>query len=177
MRSRAIVIAVVAGVLASTSVDLGACGDKYTRVGQSTRIKRYAAVHPASILVYKPAKVSAGGVNFYKGLLTGAGHKAEFVNYGKPIDQKITAGKIDVILVHYADLPALMSQLQSLTAKPEVVPILGKESMALATQAEKDYPFLIVPERMSPLDALDQIDHAMERRLKGAAGAGLTKGH
>jgi hypothetical protein len=176
MRHRVIVIAAVAAVLAGTSVDLGACGDKYTRIGQSTRLKHYAAIHRASILVYKPAKASSAGVSFYKELLTHAGHKAQFVDYGEPIDKKIVADKIDVLLVHYADLPAVMSGMQSLAIKPEILPILGKESMALATQAQKDYPFLIVPERMTPVDALDQIDHVMERRLKNAAGAGQTKG-
>jgi len=166
MRRRAIAIGVAAIVFACTSVDLGACGDKYTRVGQSTRLKRYAAIHPASILVYKPAKSSAAGVNFYKSLLTGAGHKPDFVNYGAQIDKKIAARKYDLILVHYADLPAVMAQLRALPGRPDIVPILDKESKGAAAQAERDYPFLIVPDRMDPLDALDQIDHAMERRLK-----------
>ena len=59
-----------------------------------------------------------------------------------------------------------MAQLRALPGRPDIVPILDKESKGAAAQAERDYPFLIVPDRMDPLDALDQIDHAMERRLK-----------
>lgn len=114
----------------------------------------------------KPLRDEAACVNFYKSLLTGAGHKPDFVNYGAQIDKKIAAKRYDLILVHYADLPAVMAQLRAMPGRPDIVPILDKESKSAVVQAEKDYPFLIVPERMDPLDALDQIDHAMERRLK-----------
>jgi len=47
----------VAGIitlsLICVSADLSACGDKFLRVGRSARFKGYAAVHPASILIYK----------------------------------------------------------------------------------------------------------------------------
>jgi hypothetical protein len=49
---RVLVVGLIA-TLTAASVDLGACGDKFLRVGRSARFRRYAAVHPASILIYK----------------------------------------------------------------------------------------------------------------------------
>lgn len=166
MRDRMFIVALAATILSGLSIDLGACGDKYTRVGQSTRIKRWVSLHPSSILVYKPQKSSAAGVNFYKELLTGAGHKAEFIKYGTPIDKMIASGKFDVLLIHYADLPAVMAQIQSSRIKPVIVPILGEQSKGLAAQAEQEYPFLIEPEKMDPFMALGRIDQSLEQRIK-----------
>ncbi len=168
MRSLTMAAAILAAAFTWTSIDLGACGDKFTRIGQSTRLRGYAAIHPASILVYKPAKSNAAGVNFYKSLLSGAGHKPSFVDYGTPLDKALAKGKFDLILVHYADLPLVAVQLRNLPAgRPDVVPILDKASAANAMQAQKDCQFLILPERMTAFEALNEIDHAMDHRLTG----------
>ena len=57
MLRRKLVVGVVAmvstmGTMALTSVDLGACGDKFLRPGRSGRWQNYAAMHPAAILLY-----------------------------------------------------------------------------------------------------------------------------
>jgi hypothetical protein len=171
MRRRAMVIAAVAIALACVAVDLGACGDKYLKPGKGTRVRRYAAIHPASILVYKSATATADGVKFYQELLTSAGHTPVFVNHGASIASAVAAGKYDLILVMYADAAAVKSQLDSVAAKPDVLPILHKPPKALAAQAAREFPFLILPHEMDKYDALDQIEHLMERRLGAVSGA------
>lgn len=178
MRRRAIVIATAAAALACTAVDLGACGDKFLKVGQSTQVRRYAAIHRASILVYTPANATKAGVKFYEGLLKGAGHKPVVVKHGAAIAQVVAGGKYDLVIADYSDAATVKAQLQSILAKPDVLPILDGSSKALAAQAEKEYLFLIRPGSMTPFDALDEIEHAMERRLGGASSAPRTnKGH
>ena len=59
----------IAGLIAATaagSIDLGACGDKFLRVGRSARFRRYAAVHPAAILIYSPRNATREGIDELK---------------------------------------------------------------------------------------------------------------
>jgi hypothetical protein len=170
MRIYSIVIATVGIALASTSVDLGACGDKFFRPGQSAKVKGYAALHRASILVYKPVKPNREGVKYFETLLKSAGHKPVFVNHGSPLAQVVAAGKYDLVVVQDADVAASKAQLQSIPAGPDILPMVSKASNAVAAQVEKEHQFLIKP-GMTPYDALDQIELAMVRRLKAASAA------
>jgi hypothetical protein len=72
MHRRAIVATLVASAIAGP-IDLGACGDKFLRVGRSARYHRYAAIHPASILIYTPATASRKGIGDLEQLLKRAG--------------------------------------------------------------------------------------------------------
>ena len=68
----------IGGLLAMTlgrSVDLGACGDKFLRVGRSARFRRYAAVHRVRILIYRPVQSTPAGINELTSALKRAGHK------------------------------------------------------------------------------------------------------
>jgi len=177
MRRHLTVMAAVAAALVCTAVDLGACGDKYLKPGKGTRVRHYATIHPAAILVYKSANATADGVKFYQDLLTGAGHTPVFVNHGASIAQAAAAGKYDLVLTMYADAATVKAQLASISAKPDVLPILYKPTKDVAAQAAKEYPYLILPHDMDKYDALDQIDHLMDRRLKGSAAARQAGGN
>ncbi len=170
MRGHVVVAVLTAALLCGVSADLGACGDKYMRVGQSIRLRLWASTHPSSILVYKPRNASSAGVKFYKELLTNAGHKPDFVKFGTPLNKVMAGRTYDVVLIHYADLPSVLPQLQGLPRMPVIVPILGDQSKPVAAQAGREYPFLIVPERMDPFMALEQIDLSIEQSLTKAAG-------
>ena len=58
MRGLRLFAIAVCVLFACGSIDLGACGDKYARVGRSSRLKAYAPLYPASILVYAPANAT-----------------------------------------------------------------------------------------------------------------------
>jgi hypothetical protein len=170
MRTSA-VAALVVSLLVGAAVDVTACGDKFTRVGRSGRHRGYAAIHPASILIYQPVKPSAKSAKEFDALLTRAGHKAVFVPNGTALSEKLASAKFDLVIAHYADAPALTSQLRATVAGPDLVPILIKPSKATAVQAERDFHCILKADTMSTADVLEEIDHAMETRLK-SKGAG-----
>ena len=169
MRRRAMIIAAVAAALTSTSVDLGACGDKYLSAGRGTRIRAYQSIHPATILLYRSANSTAEGVKFYDELLRGAGHTPVFVKHGASIADVIASRKYDLIIASYDDAETVKAQLASAPTKPDVLPILYKPTKTVAAQAARDYQFLLTPDKMTKYDALDQIDHVMERRLSNGS--------
>ena len=171
MRRRAMVIAAAAAALACTSVDLGACGDKYLSAGRGTRIRAYQSIHPATILLYRSAKSTPEGVKFYDELLRGAGHTPVFVKHGVSIADAVASRKYDLIIASYDDAGTLKAQLESVPTKPDLLPVLDKPTKAVAAQAARDYQFLLTPHKMTKYDALDQIDHVMERRLSSASTA------
>ena len=175
MQRRAIIVATVAVALACTSIDLGACGDKYLKVGQSTRLGGYAALYRSSILVYSPANATAKGIKDFEGLLKRAGHKAVFVRHGTALAPVAAGGRYDLVIANYVDAAAIQEQLQAIPSKPDVLPILNNPSKGLAAQVAREYPHLITPHSMSKIDVIDQIDHVMERRLKSSSPASKTK--
>ena len=73
MRRTFAVSLILIAMFAAGSVDLGACGDKFLRVGRSARFRRYAAVYPASILIYKPVDATPAGMKEIK-WKDGTGH-------------------------------------------------------------------------------------------------------
>jgi len=166
---------VVAATFASGSADLSACGDKFLRIGRSARFRGYAAVHPSSILIYTPTNSTPAGIKELEALLKRAGHKPLAVENGSGLSQVLAAAKYDVVIADYADTGKIKEELQFLASKPELLPILYKSTKAVAAEAEKEYHCLIKPDMMSKHDALAEIDHLMELRLKGTTAAGATK--
>jgi len=174
MRKLVVAAVTVCAGLACASVDLGACGDKYARVGQSSRLKGYAPLYPASILVYTPAGAKKDDVKEFEALLTHAGHKPVFVPHGGDLEKALAAGKFDLVIVHYADADAIKDRVRSAPSAPAMVPILPKDLKKLEPQVHRDYHAVITPYSMSKWDALEQLDHAMDMRLKPAT-AGSSK--
>jgi hypothetical protein len=165
-----LVIGLIATVTAG-SVDLGACGDKFLRVGRSARFRRYAAVHPASILIYKPVNSTPKGIEELKALLKRAGHKPVAVDHGTSIPLALAAAQYDVVIADYADASRIKDDLQSAPTKPGILPILYKPSKAVEAEAEKQYACLIKPHAMTKYDALAQIDRFMQLQPRGASTA------
>ncbi len=81
MLQRVFVVGVVAAI-ALTSVDLGACGDKFLRPGRSGRWQNYAAIHPATILLYQSATAKPEVMKDWQLMLKRAGHKSLVVQVG-----------------------------------------------------------------------------------------------
>jgi len=175
MLRRVFVIAVVASALASSSTDLSACGDKFLRIGRSARFRGYAAVHPSSILIYTPGNSTPAGIKEFEALLKRAGHKPVVVENGADLSQAFAAAKYDVVIADYADTGKVKEKLQSVPSKPGLLPILDKPTKAVVVEAEKEYHCLIKPHAMSKYDALAEIDHLVELRLKGNASAPVAK--
>ena len=169
------VAGVVVVTLAIGSADLSACGDKFLRVGRSARFRGYAAVHPASILFYKPKNSTPAGIKEFEALLKRAGHKSITVENGARLSSILAAGEYDVVIADYTDAGKIKEELQSVAPDLGLLPILYKPTKAAAAEAEKEYSHFIKPDAMSKHDALAEIDHVMELRLKKAIAADGTR--
>jgi hypothetical protein len=174
MQRRAIVIVAAAAIaLAATFVDLEACGDKFVRLGQSSRLKNYYSVHPASILIYQSAKPNAKGVEKFRALLSKAGHSPDFVSHGVNVAAIVAGGKYDIVIANYEDAAAIRAQLASKPGGPDVLPILYKQSKSVIAQVEADYHCALF-DNMGPHEILGEVDHAILTRQKGPS-ASATK--
>jgi CheY-like chemotaxis protein len=179
MRPYAIVACALATALTFVSVDLQACGDKFMRVGRSARLGGYASTHRASILVYQPIKPDAKRKREFEDILTKAGHTVTFVPHGTNVAQAAAAYKYDLIVTMLADAPTVAEQIRSLPARPDIVASVeaptDKAAKALDVEAQKTYHCILAPYRMNKYDALEEIDHAMDTRLKALSPAGAPK--
>jgi DNA-binding NtrC family response regulator len=157
----------IGGLLAMTvgrSIDLNACGDKFLRVGRSARFSRYAAVHPARILIYPPLNSTRKGIDELKALLKRAGHKPVVLVRTANLAAALTASPYDVVIADYSDADRLKVDLQSAASKAAMLPILNQPTKDIENAAMRQYPFLIKPHAMSKYDALAEIDRLMESR-------------
>lgn len=164
----------IAGLIAVTlgrSIDLSACGDKFLRVGRSARFRRYAAVHPAAILIYLPVNSTRAGIDELKALLKRAGHKAVAIDRAASVSGALAAFPYDVVIADYPDAERLKGDLQSAASQAALLPILNQRSKAVETAAMRQYAFLIKPHAMTKYDALAEIDRLMESRGRGAAAS------
>jgi len=164
----------IAGLFAATaagSIDLGACGDKFMRVGRSARFRRYAAVHPAAILIYTPRNATRAGVDELKALLKRAGHNALVLDRNANIPGALTASPFDVVIADYLDADRLKSDLQTASSRAALLPILNTPAKAIETEAMRHYAFLIKPHAMTKFDALAEIDRLMESRSGSTAAS------
>lgn len=163
----------IGGLMAVTlgrSIGLSACGDKFLRVGRSARFPRYAAVHPAAILIFSPVNSTREGIDELKALLKRAGHKAVALDRTVSVSAALVASSYDVVIADYLDTDRLKVDLQSASSQAALLPILNKPSKAVETAAMREYAFLIKPHAMTKYDALAEIDRLMESRSRiGAA--------
>jgi CheY-like chemotaxis protein len=165
---RAFAIGLIA-TFAAGSIDLGACGDKFLRVGRSARFRRYAAAYPASVLIYKPEHATPAGIREFEAILKQAGHRPVVVDNGTSIQRALAAAQYDLIIADYADASRIKSDLRSASSKAELLPILDKPTKAVEAEAEKQYACLIKLHAMTKYDALAEIDRLMELKQKGAS--------
>ena len=155
---------VIAAVVATAAADLDACGDKFLRVGRSARFRRYAAVHPAAILIYAPADSTPAGIKEFEAILKRAGHRPVAVANSADISQALAAAPYDLVIADYSDSSRIRDGLRAIASRPGLLPILYQPSKAVAEQAEREFVCLIKPHAMTKYDALAEIDRLMQLR-------------
>jgi hypothetical protein len=168
MRRRAIAVTLVASAIAGP-IDLGACGDKFLRVGRSARYHRYAAIHPASILIYSPVTASRKGISDLEKLLKRAGHRPQTVSHGTAIQPTISSGQFDLVIAAYADADRLEGELAAIPSRPDVLPILVEPTREVAAAAARAYRYRLEIDAMTKSEALAKIDELMAGRRHGVA--------
>jgi hypothetical protein len=151
-----------------TVADLAACGDKFLRVGRSSRMRAYASVHPSPILVYAP-RWTQKGIGDFEDILKHAGHKPLTVTTHAALVEAFGSRKYEVVITGYPDAAAVQKDLATLPVRPELVPVVYKASKADVSKAAATYRCVIRPEKMTPFEALADIDRVIELRLKDRA--------
>lgn len=151
--------------IASGCADAFACGDKFLRMGRSPRFRAYASVHPSSILVYAP-RWTRRGIAEFEQMLKRAGHKPVTVTTAAAMSQAFVGGKYTVVISSYSDTGAVRKELEALPSRPALLPLMYKATKAEAADAEATYRCLLKPEKMTPFQALEEIDRIIDLRLK-----------
>jgi hypothetical protein len=160
---RAIVATLIGSAIVSP-VDLAACGDKFLRVGRSARYQRYAATHPASILIYSPATATRKGISELENLLKRAGHRPRVVPHGAAIQPTIPGGAFDLVIAAYADAERIEGELAAFPSRPQLLPILIKPTQEVAAAAARAYHHRLELDGMTKAEALAEIDELMAGR-------------
>ena len=94
--------------------------------------------------------------------------KLQLVQDGSELDEALKPGRVDVVLVDFADLAGITRQLQSAPSKPVIVPILVKPSKAELAAAQREYKFALKASA-DAFDYLIAIDEAMKLRARTGA--------
>lgn len=165
MLRRLCVITLTIVTIGSACSDAFACGDKFLRVGRSSRFRAYASVHPSSILVYAPRWTQHGIAEFERMLKRG-GHKPLIVTTAAAMSQAFAGAKYDVVITSYSDTPTVRKEIDPLPSRPAVLPLVYKVTKAEAAEASATYRCLLNPEKMTSFQALEEIDRLIDLRLK-----------
>jgi len=147
-----------------------ACGDKLLAIGRGLRFQRAGAAHEANLVIYTEGPPSGAALTSAKlhTTLRRAVRKLQLVQGGSQLDEALKAGRVDVVLVDFADLARITLQLQSAPSKPMILPILAKPSKAEFAAAQKEYK-LALKSTADDFDYLTAIDEAMKLKLKTSA--------
>jgi ABC-type amino acid transport substrate-binding protein len=161
--------ALAAIALLSGAVAL-ACGDKLLVIGRGVRFQRAYAARQANLVIYSTGTQSGATLSSTKlqTTLRRAGHRVQIVEGGSQLDEALKSGKVDVVLVDFADLGGITRLLQLMPSKPVILPILFKPSKAELAAAQREYKFAL----KAPADDvqyLTAIDEAMKLRLRTGA--------
>ena len=166
MFRRLAVVGVAATMCLASLTDLSACGDKFMRVGRSSSGRRYAALHPSSILIYRPAGATTKGMTDLEKLLKQAGHAPRVLQRDESVEPVLAGANFALLIADYADVEMLKGHLAGTASAPAILPILAKSNKGVEAQIRSEFHCLIKPQAMEPNDALAEIDHALDVRLK-----------
>jgi DNA-binding NtrC family response regulator len=170
MRRRAIIILALLIVAGSASSELAACGDKFLRAGRSARARNYGAVHPATILIYKPG-ADIKGLDKWQANLKKAGHTPFAVTEQAALSKAVTGKRYDLVIADFADAETIRAHFTDESAQPAFLPIVHNATESQKADATRRFHYVIVPEQMTPHDALDRIDRVLELRTKQTKAA------
>jgi hypothetical protein len=147
-----------------------ACGDKLLALGRGLRFQRSYAAEQANLVIYSAGpQISATlGSTKLQTTLRRSVRSLQLVEGGSQLDQALKSGKVDVLLVGFADLAGITSQLHSAPSKPVILPVMVKPSKADLATAQKEYKFALKA-GAEDFEYLRAIDEAMKARLKTSA--------
>ena len=122
-------------LLLSAHIDLGACGDKFLRLGRVLRLAHSA--YPSSILIYSGTDAGAAGVAKQLKLgqtLKQAGHKVKEIARGSDLAPALSSGSYDLVLGAPTSVAAMPA-----AGAPLFVPLLLKPTAEERARAEQQF--------------------------------------
>ena len=168
MRAFGSILMVFVGVLAQSAAPVLACGDKFLLVGRGLSFHRaYAAIYPASIVVYAlPQRNAAKAIRDprLQADLKLAGHRVVLVENDAALARVLESDRVDFILTDVADADRLSRQAATSPSAPGVLPVMYEPTKDEIKQVEARYHCQI-----KSSDRVDQylssIDDAMKARV------------
>ena len=151
-----------------------ACGDKFLLLGRGVKYQRaYAAVYPASIVIYAvPQRSAAKAIRDprLQNELKLAGHRVSVVETEAALARALNSERVDLVLTDVADADATSQQGAASQSKPTVLPVMYEPTREQAKAIEARYQC-----RLKSSDRADRylatIDDAMkvraDRKKKG----------
>jgi len=172
MRRVLVLVVAMLGAASSLQMVMYACGDKFLMVGRSARFNQaYAAIYPATILLYAPSGHGASpGIldPKFQTSLTRAGHRVEVVKDEARLAQTLQAGGVDLVLADVSDVEAIKPRAEQSPSKPMVLPLMYKPTKAEAEAVKTRYRTELKSSDR-PARYLSAIDDEMQARVKARA--------
>lgn len=120
-----------------------ACGDKFLLLGRGVKFQRaYAAIHPASIVIYaQPQRHAAKAIRDprLQSDLKLAGHRVTVVDSEAALLRALTSERVDLVLTDVADADRAASEGAASPSKPTVLPVMYEPTREEARQIEARY--------------------------------------
>jgi hypothetical protein len=161
------VLLAIVTVVGLASQGVQACGDKFLLVGRGVKFHRaYAAIHPASIVIYAQPQRSAAKAIRDPRLQTDlkqAGHRVVLVESDEALARALGSDHVDLVLTDVADADRTSRQGAASPSKPDVLPVMYEPTREEAKEIESRYQC-----RLKTSDRADRylvtIDDAMKAR-------------
>lgn len=168
MRPSTPILMVFAAVFLRDAGPAQACGDKFLVVGRGVRFQRaYAAIYPASIVVYaQPQRNAAKAIRDprLQADLKAAGHRVQIVENDAALTKALESDRVDLVLADVADADRTSTQAAASPSRPGVLPVMYEPTREEAKQIEARYQC-----RLKTSDRADRylatIDDAMKTRV------------
>jgi ABC-type amino acid transport substrate-binding protein len=144
-----------------------ACGDKLLAVGRGVRFQRAYAANEANLVIYSATSHSGAPLGNPKlqTALKRVVHKLQVIQGGSQLDEVLKSGRVDVVLLDFADLAGIAGELQSAPSRPVILPVLVKPSRAEFAAAQREYKFALKA-TTDEFEYLTVIDEAMKVKLR-----------
>jgi hypothetical protein len=162
-----LLLAGVAGVQGAQNVQ--ACGDKFLLVGRGVKFRQaYAAIYPASIVLYvQPQQSAAKAIRDPRlhTVLKAAGHKVTIAEDERTLTRMLESDRVDLVLTDVADADRIAKQADAAPTRPKVLPVMFEPSKEQAKAVETRYNCRLTTSDRSDR-YLSAIDDAMKTRKK-----------
>lgn len=149
--------------------NLQACGDKFLLVGRGVKFRQaYAAIYPASIVVYaRPQHSTAKATRDPRLLadLKAAGHRVTIAEDDRALTSALASDRVDLVLTDVSEADRIAQQANTSPTHPKVLPVMFEPSKEEAKAIESRYSCRLTASDR-PDRYLSAIDDAMKSRKK-----------